>query len=101
MVICKPESQLAQGRKGKRERAPNFKVMKLVVDIEREIFDPVACTLVLVVQAHEKQRVQRVDNEAAKEEGSVVELWKSETEVTHYPTGPLGLMLDPLWLIGW
>lgn len=38
--------------------------MELVVNVKREVLDPVACTLVLVLQPHEKQRVQRVDNEA-------------------------------------
>ena len=76
---------------------PHLKVVELVVDVKAKILDPCSRAVELVREAHDEERVERVDEEAAegRAEGVSCGCSRSRRRLPHYPIGPSGLMLDP------
>ena len=77
----------------------HLEVVKLVVDVKAQVLDPLPRAIELVREAHDEERVERVDEEAVAARGELGFL-KPQMCAAYYPIGPLGLMLDPRWLIG-
>lgn len=68
MVICRREGFVVRSEAAEQTRrlATHLKVVELVVDVKAEVFDPFPGAIELVREAHDEERVKRVDDEAVR-----------------------------------